>query len=176
MLFRSVVSTDGSGNVAVGGSSPSYKLDVTGDINASGDLRIGGTAVGEWTSYTPSWTNLTVGNGTVIAEYAQINEIVFYRIKLTFGSTTSVSASVSVSLPFTADEVYLGGVGGGCHYEQTGSPDFWGPIYRLTTTTVAPSVLATTSTYGSYVRMNVGVPFGWGTGNILTIEDFYKPA
>lgn len=44
-LGTGVVSTDGSGNVAVGGSSPSYKLDVTGDINASSDVKVGGDSL-----------------------------------------------------------------------------------------------------------------------------------
>jgi len=177
VIDSDVLTVDTANNrVGINDATPSYALDVTGDINASGDLRIGGAAVGEWTSYTPSWTNLTVGNGTVIAEYAQINEIVFYRIKLLFGSTTSVTGDVKVSLPLEADEIYLGGVGGGCHYEQSGSPDYWGPIFRWATTAVAPSVLVTNSTYGSYDLINASVPFTWTTGNILTIEDFYKPA
>jgi hypothetical protein len=33
-----------SGNVGIGNTSPSYKLDVTGDINVSGNIRKGGTA------------------------------------------------------------------------------------------------------------------------------------
>ena len=33
-----------SGNVGIGNASPAYKLDVTGDINVSGNIRKGGTA------------------------------------------------------------------------------------------------------------------------------------
>jgi hypothetical protein len=33
-----------NGNVGIGNTSPSYKLDVTGDINVSGNIRKGGTA------------------------------------------------------------------------------------------------------------------------------------
>jgi hypothetical protein len=33
-----------SGNVGIGNTSPNYKLDVTGDINVSGNIRKGGTA------------------------------------------------------------------------------------------------------------------------------------
>ena len=48
-LGTGVVSTDGSGNLAVGGSSPSYKLDVTGDINATGVIRVDGADIHEVT-------------------------------------------------------------------------------------------------------------------------------
>ena len=33
-----------------------------------------------WTSYTPTWTGLTTGNGTLnYSEYLQIGKLVFYR-------------------------------------------------------------------------------------------------
>jgi hypothetical protein len=37
---------DSSGNVGINDTSPSYKLDVTGDINATGDFKLGGTSLG----------------------------------------------------------------------------------------------------------------------------------
>ena len=32
-------------------------------------------AAGTWTSFTPSWVNLTPGNGVVSAAYSQFNKI-----------------------------------------------------------------------------------------------------
>lgn len=55
-----------------------------------------------WDTYTPTWTNLTVGNGTVIARYLQIGKTVHVRISLTGGTTSSASGAVSVSLPVVA--------------------------------------------------------------------------
>jgi hypothetical protein len=46
-------------------------------------------AAGAWTSFTPSWVNLTPGNGVVSAAYSQFNKILFVRVKLTWGTTTS---------------------------------------------------------------------------------------
>jgi hypothetical protein len=98
--------------VAVGGSSPSYKLDVTGDINASGDLRIGGTVVGEWTTFT------TVGAGCTIASqscrYTQVNGVVHAAYRVDVSSITGV---VEFTLPVTAlygaPFLNLGGLGAG---------------------------------------------------------------
>lgn len=56
-------------------------------------------AIGEWTAFTPSWTNLTVGNGAQTFNYAQVNEIVHVQFRLTLGSTSSVGSSPYFALP-----------------------------------------------------------------------------
>ena len=56
-----------------------------------------------WASYTPTWTNLTIGNGTVVAKWIKIGKTVHVRISLVFGSTTSITASLpTFTLPVTA--------------------------------------------------------------------------
>jgi hypothetical protein len=58
---------------------------------------------GAWTTWTPSYTNLTLGNGTVVARYCQIGKVVFFNFFLTFGSTTSMTAAnPTFSLPVAA--------------------------------------------------------------------------
>jgi hypothetical protein len=55
-----------------------------------------------WTSYTPNWTNLTIGNATVDAKYKQIGKTVFVKGTFTFGSTTSITGTgPTMSLPVT---------------------------------------------------------------------------
>jgi hypothetical protein len=64
---------DSSGNVGIGDTTPSYKLDVTGDINVTGDFRQNGTVfaglTGGQTGSAPlygarAWVNFN-GTGTV---------------------------------------------------------------------------------------------------------------
>jgi hypothetical protein len=50
-------------------------------------------------SFTPTWTNLTVGNATQAAEYQLAGKILTFRIFLTFGSTTGITGNLSVALP-----------------------------------------------------------------------------
>ena len=61
-----------------------------------------------WTSWTPVYTNLTVGNGTISARYKQIGKTVFIKHSFTFGSTSSISGNVTLTLPITAksDSLY----------------------------------------------------------------------
>jgi len=43
-----------------------------------------------WTSYTPTTTNITVGNGTVTAAYARYGKTIFGRFNFTLGSTSAM--------------------------------------------------------------------------------------
>lgn len=60
-----------SGNVGIGNTNNTYKLDVTGDVNISGTYRVNGTAIGGVTgsgstNYVPLWTSTTgLGNSII---------------------------------------------------------------------------------------------------------------
>jgi len=63
---------------------------------------------GTWTTWTPTYTGFSVGNGTVTARYSQTGKVVTAYFRLLFGSTTSMAASNNrISLPVTASAVYL---------------------------------------------------------------------
>jgi hypothetical protein len=59
------------GNISIGNTNNTYKLDVTGDVNISGSFRINGTAIGGVTgsgstNYLPLWTSTTgLGNSII---------------------------------------------------------------------------------------------------------------
>jgi len=68
----------------------------SGDVLTAADLN----AIGAWTSFTPSVSNLTVGNGNwVWAYYAVINEILFINARFDFGSTSSLSGVFRIDTP-----------------------------------------------------------------------------
>lgn len=65
-------------------------------IDASlGFVERGRTAsLGDWTTYTPTWTgvgsNPSLGNGTLTGRYAQVGHTVWFHVALTIGSTTTL--------------------------------------------------------------------------------------
>ncbi len=59
-------------------------------------------SIGDWTAYTPTWTELTVGNATQDFKYAEVNGIVVVSGRLVWGSTTAITGNVRVSVPVTA--------------------------------------------------------------------------
>jgi hypothetical protein len=62
-----------------------------------------GTGLLAWTTYTPTFTNFTLGNGTItLAKFKQLGKLVFVKVLVTLGSTSSVSGRIGFSLPVTA--------------------------------------------------------------------------
>ena len=87
-------------------NSPSHAGQHT-DINDAVEaiqtkLGTGDHTVGVWQDFTPTFTNITVGNGTLNARYCQINKFVAWTIELVFGSTTSLAkmqAALTIGAP-----------------------------------------------------------------------------
>jgi hypothetical protein len=63
-----------------------------------------------WQAWTPTITGLTIGNGTVVARYWKANKTVLIEGSITWGSTTSASGTLGVSLPLEAkrSDTYIG--------------------------------------------------------------------
>jgi hypothetical protein len=55
---------------------------------------------GAWAAYTPTFTNLTIGNATVVARYMQVGKTLHIRLAIVGGTTTAfVAAPMTASLP-----------------------------------------------------------------------------
>lgn len=54
-----------------------------------------------WSDYTPTFTNFTLGNGTVTGKYFRVGRLTHFIVQVTLGSTSSVSATggIQASLP-----------------------------------------------------------------------------
>jgi hypothetical protein len=61
-----------------------------------------------WTSWVPTWANLSVGNGVVTAKYINIGKLVSFHLYVDFGTTTSVSGDVTFSLPVNNAHMAVG--------------------------------------------------------------------
>lgn len=77
-----------------GALNVSGAIDVSGSATLRNTVTIGGNRIDDaWTSYTPIWTgavtNPVLGDGTLVGAYKQVGKIVFVRVKLSAGSTTT---------------------------------------------------------------------------------------
>lgn len=165
-------------------TSSKGKLLLAGVLAGTASVPTFSITTGAWTAYTPTWTNVTIGNATVTASYFQIGKQVTATIAFTFGSTTSITGQIAFSLPVTAAARYTGsGVGqyiiGTCYMEDAGVSGYTG-FFRANSTTT--TTLTTAGTAGSFLNnngANATTPFTWavtGTPDFFSGTFIYEAA
>jgi len=137
-------------------ASPSHAgqhADVNDAIEAiETKLGIGAHTIGEWTSFTPVFTNFTLGNGTVSAKYCQINDVVLVVGQAVFGSTSSLSGYVFVNHPVGACGSPIDVFNGVVRWTDTGTATYTGNC-QMSSTYVRLGV-------NNVIALNAGVRYG----------------
>lgn len=130
--------------------------------------------LGTYTAFTPSWTNLTVGNATQNFRFTQYNKMVHYYGQLTFGSTTSITGVVSCSLPvipLSSTISFHAGIG----YEDTGNQLLPGYGF-FQSNALFLCVANVAGTYPSLVYLSATVPYTWVSTDRININIVYEAA
>jgi hypothetical protein len=132
-------------------------------------------AIGTWQDFTPNWSGLTEGNApTTIYKYLKLNEIVFVKLYLQFGSTTAITGSVTFEPPVASDNYFSEFSQGNVLCEDNTGTDYWGTLFRLNSTTSTVRVYNSSGTYLASTDLSSTVPFTWATGDKLSIEMWYR--
>ena len=134
--------------------------------------------IGETLTWTPSFTNLTVGNGTVTARYVRVQNLVFTQFKLVFGSTTSISAvNPTFTLPITANTTALTtseNAQGWVVLRDANVGNYYGWVNFLSSTTATFNVGVVNATYLTPSSINATTPFTWTTSDQLVTNFCYE--
>lgn len=166
-------------NGATSGSTTITAPDTGGDETIVLSTALAGKADivtnGAWTSYTPTTTRLTVGNGTLRGHYIQVGKLVTVRIYFEMGSTSSVLAGggVAFSYPVTAKSGLADHLLGTAYFENAGIAGYNGFV-RYGATSVQPSPINGAS--GQVDFMTVNYPFTWGIGDYVMLHFSYEAA
>ena len=173
--------TGNAPTIAATGDDTNIPLKLSGKGTGAIQLFVNGVdQLGAWQSWTPSWTNLTVGDGTVVAKYIQIGKTVFFDAAITFGSTTSVTGSgVRLSLPLTSvnyTTAFSRNLGDANFWDTSGSSIAAGFCSWVSTTLVEAVIFNASSTYVVNTAVSSTAPFTWATGDVLSIHGFYEVA
>lgn len=130
----------------------------------------------DWVDWTPTLTNLTLGNGSVLAQYKQIGFTVWWNFKFILGSTSAVGNTPSFTPPVaTASDGYA------ATQDQVGS----GQLIDTGTANREAAVLWSTSTSfqvwsysttGVITGITSTVPHTWATTDVITLSGFYRAA
>lgn len=98
--FASTASRDAAITAPVNGMR-SYTTDTGTAWIYNGSTWVEWGTTGAWKAWTPTLTNLTLGNGTLDCQYFKIGRTVHWKFKMTLGTTSSVGTTPTFSLPFT---------------------------------------------------------------------------
>jgi hypothetical protein len=130
---------------------------------------------GSFDTWTPTWSNLSVGNGTVTARYWRAGRFVICGVRVDFGSTTSISGSVSFTVPVTAASTALDW-NNVCNLTDNGTATYRGMVRLGSTTT---GTIRYESVSGSLVTIQAvssSAPFTWTTGDAFDAVLIYEAA
>jgi hypothetical protein len=125
------------------------------------------------TAYVPTYTGITIGNATVLAAYQQTGKWVRGHVKITFGGTSSFSATtLLVTLPVAADANWAANCPVGSAFLLDGSV---GSATRTIATPITSSSTAvffvTNATGGTVTNL---VPWTWASTDILAFNFEYE--
>lgn len=168
-LANQTANTGLFGPTSGGAAAPAFRALVTADLPQSA-----------WASWTPTWTNLTVGNGTVTAVYATLaNKMIACRLTVVFGSTTAISGAVSFTLPVTR-AAFAGTAGiipiGLARFLDSGVAGYEGRLITVSTTTGRLLYDAVAGALISLTDLSSTTPFTWGTSDEIGAEFYYEAA
>ena len=127
-----------------------------------------------WQTWSPSYDNITVGNGTAVARYQQIGKTVNVRYQLTFGSTTTIAYLPGLSLPVTAAATAYNQTN--LHLSDSGANGYFGSAYFSNTTYVYFFVSQANSTYSFMQGVSATIPFTWTTSDAIYLTMTYEAA
>lgn len=128
--------------------------------------------IGDWTSYTPTWTNGTLGNGTLSGRYCKHNKLVIARIDLTWGTTTSSAGAWVFTLPQTAQASGGWCLGVGEALDSSAGQSWDLRLRQTATTTFSPI----SGDGAANATVATASPFTWATADTLHLIFVYEMA
>ena len=121
----------------------------------------------EFFNFTPTWTNLTVGNATITARYSIQGAICEFTITLTVGSTTTFNAS-PVSFAPPVNSMYYGYAYipiGQVTFLDTGVAIYTGTLLLMSQTSIEIRAINAAGTYAALNYVSSTVPFAFVTND-----------
>lgn len=163
--FGTVAREHAAGTEWVHGPIASDSTTFADDADDQGDF----VPMGAWQAYTPSNTNITVGNGTQTAFYTRLGRLVAVRYRLVWGSTTAFGGTIRIGLPVTAA---AGSQLGSAYQLDSGTREY---IANCEVGRSSVTSMGVISTEGTGLT-NSTSPFTWTTNDELAASITYEAA
>jgi len=149
-------------------------IGTTGQVlTVSGGVPAWATPAGEpaWTTWSPTVTGLTKGNGTEVARYRLNGKMVDIFYQFTLGSTSSVTGQLYLTPPFhSLYNLYIA-----CAFYSDSGSEYPSAIF-MPSSIIYLKTLNTSGTYLAGNQLNGTTPFTWGTGDFFNFNFSYEVA
>jgi hypothetical protein len=149
-------------------------LSLTSGVSGVLPVANGGVDQTAWASWTPTFTNLTLGNGTVVSKYKTIGKTIFFQVLVTLGTTSSMGTDPFMTLPVTGAtapsaqfEIAVGRI------RDVGTTQYDMTVWMSSTTTITMKAVASG---GAYTAITATAPHTWAATDQILFQGFYESA
>lgn len=133
---------------------------------------------GGWQAWTPTLTNITLGDGVLIARYIQLGKTVVGRIHFEMGSTSTMGTNPRFSAPVTVSSIGYATIFdaiGNVSINDAGTAQYVGGV-RFVSGDISPFVFGADSTFATLDSITSTVPMTWTTGDNMMLSFAYEAA
>jgi hypothetical protein len=129
-----------------------------------------------WTSFTPSWTNLTVGNGVYnYSKFKVIGKTGIFCLEFVLGSTSSVTGLIQLNLPaaLTRTDTATGVINGYALRSSAAYPF----VSVFSGASDVRLLLRASNAAGTYVvstDTSATIPITWTSGDVIVIGGTFE--
>ena len=124
------------------------------------------------TTYTPTFTNFTLGNGVINhARYWKLGKIVYLVVDVTLGTTSAVTGQITISFPSTA---FGSAHNQGACEMSIGGTTYVGSLRGSSSTTFFLNALGVAGTYATRTATSATIPATWGSGSRFSVWTMYE--
>lgn len=128
-----------------------------------------------WTSFTPTWTNVTTTSGTNAGYYLKIGKTTFFVAKFTLGASSAITGVIKVDLPATAARIDSGTL---TSYAVDSSAGDYYPLFPrwVSTSNIDLRAMDASGTYVKQTATSSSVPMTWATSDMVVLAGVYEAA
>lgn len=195
---RLEVDADGTHKWGSGGAAADTTLyrNAAGELKTDGALTVAGAlaganlTTGAWPAWSPAWTTSTgthspaYGNATIAAVYARVGRMIFFSVRIAFGSTTTFGSGTTAdewqwTLPVQAASSFAGTALGGGYGRMGQSVNTAMGIASITSDGLSFQLSTASGQQDGNALANAGLidaltPWTWSTTGVISVAGFYE--
>ena len=174
---------------AATGNAPSIAAtggDTNIDLNlvskGTGTVQVNGNPIdSEWSDWTPTWTNLTVGSATTTyARFSMVGKTIHYRLQVVLAGDSSVGTQPRFSLPVTAASNYADTttdvIGTSTYLDASTGDNKAGEVVQSSATNGELRVHQVDNEDINSESCTASVPFIWAGLDVIAVSGTYEAA